>query len=494
MCMTSLSTLLQGIVSVPSVFDVTIHGLQTDSRNIRPGDAFVALAGAATPADHYVDRAIAAGATAVLLESEAELECREYLGALVVPVAGLRQRLGRIAARFYEHPSRRLRLIGVTGTNGKTSVSHYVTQLLAQAGTPCGVMGTLGYGMPGALQTASHTTPDVVQTNRVLADILTKGGRAAVMEVSSHGLVQGRVDGLTITGAVYTNLTRDHLDYHGSMEAYGAAKMRLFEREEVHFSVINFDDPFGRQLYEMLDGKCDRIRYSLHEPQTELWLESFKPTDGGFDATVDGQWGAFHLSAPLMGSFNVSNVLAAVATVMTLGVSVEQVQQFVKQLVPPPGRLERFCGASGVRAVVDYAHTPDALANALAALRPHVTGRLICVFGCGGDRDSGKRPEMAREAENTADVIVVTDDNPRTESPEAIMQDIMAGFSDKKSVTAIHDRAEAIRFAISMANPEDLVLIAGKGHEAWQEVGDKKLPFSDATQVRQMLKLEGGTA
>lgn len=494
MCITSLSTLLQGIVTVPSVFDVTIHGLQTDSREIGSGDAFVALAGAATPADYYVDQAIAAGATVVLMESDADQECSEHHGALIVPIVGLRQLTGKIAARFYEHPSRRLRLIGVTGTNGKTSVSHYVAQLLTQTGTPCGVLGTLGYGMPGALQSATHTTPDAVQINRVLSAILAKGGRAAAMEVSSHGLDQGRVDGLNITAAIFTNLTRDHLDYHGSMEAYGATKARLFEREDVHFSVINFDDPFGRQLYEKLEGRSDRVRYSLHESETELWLKEFHPTGFGFHATVDGEWGAFELSVPLMGSFNASNVLAAVATVMTLGVPVEQVQQVVKQLVPPPGRLEQFVGADGVSAVVDYAHTPDALTNALAALRPHVTGRLICVFGCGGDRDSGKRPEMAKEAEAGADVIVVTDDNPRTESPAEIVQDILAGFSEAGAVTVIHDRAEAIRFAVSMATPDDIVLIAGKGHEAWQEIAGKKLPFSDAAQVRQVLRLEGGAA
>ncbi len=494
MCITSLSTLLQGIVPVPSVFDVTIHGLQSDSRSIRPGDAFVALAGTSTPADYYVDKAIAAGATVVLLQSETELECREYHGALIVPVPQLRELLGKIAARFYEHPSRRLRLIGVTGTNGKTSVSQYVARLLNESGTPCGVLGTLGYGMPGDLQEATHTTPDAVQINRVLSGILAKGGRAAVMEVSSHGLDQGRVDGLAISAAVFTNLTRDHLDYHGSMEAYGAAKARLFEREDVHFSVINYDDPFGRQLYEKLEGQCDRVRYSLHESEVELWLKEFHPTDEGFDAVVDGEWGCFQFSAPLMGSFNASNVLAAMATVMTLGASVEQIRQGVQKLSPPPGRLERFCGKDGVRAVVDYAHTPDALANALAALRPHVTGKLICVFGCGGDRDSGKRPEMAREAEKAADIVVVTDDNPRTENPEKIVEDILAGFASPDSVRVIHDRAEAIRFAISMATPDDLVLIAGKGHESWQEVGSQKLPFSDAAQVRHILKLEGGAA
>lgn len=492
MCITSLSTLLQGFAPLPSVFDVTIHGLQTDSRSIRSGEAFVALAGAKTPADFYINSAIAAGATVVLLESEDGGECREHHGALIVPVAQLRKSLGKIAARFYEYPSRRLRLIGVTGTNGKTSVSHYIAQLLEQAGTPCGVLGTLGYGMPGAFKEASHTTPDAVQINRVLSDILASGGRAAAMEVSSHGLDQGRVDGLAITGAVFTNLTRDHLDYHGSMEPYGAAKARLFEREDVHFSVINFDDPFGRQLYEKLEGRCDRIRYSLHESEMELWLKEFHPTDDGFNAVVDGEWGSFGISVPLMGSFNASNLLAAIATVMTLGVTVEQVQQAAKRLAPPPGRLEPFSSASGVRAVVDYAHTPDALANALAALRPHVAGRLICVFGCGGDRDSGKRPEMAKEAQQCADVIVVTDDNPRTENPTDIVQDILAGFSRPDVATVIHDRAEAIRFAVSMATPEDLVLIAGKGHESSQEIAGQKLPFSDVAQVRQELQLEGG--
>ena len=494
MCITSLSTLLQGIVAVPSVFDVTIHGLKTDSREVASGDAFIALSGAKTPADFYVDKAITAGATVILLETEQAGECAEHHGALIVPVAGLRGLVGRIADRFFEHPSQRLRLIGVTGTNGKTSVCQYVAQLLRETGTPCGILGTLGYGMPGSLQPATHTTPDAVQVNRVLSRIVKQEGRAAVMEVSSHALDQGRADNISMTGAVFTNLTRDHLDYHGSMEAYGAAKARLFEREELHFSVINFDDPFGRQLFEQLEGKCDRVRYSLHEAQTELWLREFRPTDDGFEAEVDGEWGRFVIAVPLMGSFNASNVLAAMATVLTLGVPVDRVQQAVGRLAPPPGRLERFDGANGVRVVVDYAHTADALANALAALRPHVDGELICVFGCGGDRDTGKRPDMAREAEKLADRVVVTDDNPRSEHPEAIARDILAGFSDSAKVTVIHDRAEAIQSAIRSATPNDLVLIAGKGHEAYQEIAGQKYPFSDAEQVRHNLKLNGGVA
>lgn len=494
MCITSISTLLQGIVDVPSVFDVTIHGLQTDSRSVRSGDAFIALAGASTAADHYVDAAISAGATAILLEASEFRECHERQGALIVPVVGLRAQLGRIATRFFEHPSRHLRLIGVTGTNGKTSVTQYISQLLNATGTPCGLLGTLGYGMPGNLMPATHTTPDVVQVNRVLHRIRADGGRAAVMEVSSHALDQGRIDKLTMTGAVFTNLTRDHLDYHGSMEAYGEAKAKLFQREELHFSVINFDDPFGRQLYGQLEGQCDRVRYSLHEAQTELWLKEFSPQTDGFRALVDGQWGEFELQVPLLGSFNASNVLAALATVLTLGVPLERAVQACSTMTPPPGRLERFTGADGRHVIVDYAHTPDALANALAALRPHAKGKLICVFGCGGDRDSGKRPEMAAEAEKVADTVIVTDDNPRSEDPAAIADDIVRGFSPQASWRVIHDRASAIAEAIAMAGPEDLVLIAGKGHEAWQEVAGQKLPFSDAEQVRHHLNLNGGVA
>lgn len=494
MCMTSLTTLLHGIAEVPSVFDVTIHGLRTDSRLIRSGDAFVALPGRATAADHYLDDAIAAGATVVILEAETSGPCYEHRGALIVPVANLRCRLGDIADRFFEHPSRRLRVLGVTGTNGKTSVTFFISQLLASAGIPCGVLGTLGNGMPGALAPATHTTPDVVEVSRALFGILGRGGRAAAMEVSSHALDQGRIDGVALTGAVFTNLSRDHLDYHGSMEAYGAAKARLFQREGLHFAVINFDDPFGRQLYEQTAGLCDRVRYSLHEAQTELWLTRFTPTDTGFRAELNGLWGQFEVTAPLLGSFNASNLLAAMAAVLSLGVAVDQVQAAVANLVPPPGRLESFAGASGTRVVVDYAHTADALSNALSALRPHTGGRLICVFGCGGDRDRGKRPEMAREAEKLADLVVVTDDNPRYESAKAIVDDIMAGFAEPDAVKVIHDRAEAIRFAIRQAQPEDLVLVAGKGHESTQDIAGKKHPFSDLEQVAQALQTAGGTA
>lgn len=494
MQITSLSTLLQGLVVVPSVFDVALYGLQTDSRNVCKGDAFLALAGAHTGPEHYMDDAIQAGASVVLLESDLAGECSERKGALVVPVPELRANMGKLADRFFEYPSQRLQLVGVTGTNGKTSVSQYIAQLLQAADIPCGLLGTLGYGMPSALQPATHTTPDVVQINRVLADIIAAGGCAAAMEVSSHALDQGRIDHLALMAAVFTNLTRDHLDYHGSMVAYGLAKAKLFKREGLRFVVINVDDPFGRQLYEQLEGQCDRLRFSLHESQMELWLKDFCALDNGFRALLDGKWGEFAIEAPLMGSFNASNVLAAITTVLALGVGVTQVQQGVCRLVPPAGRLQMFSASDGARAVVDYAHTPDALNNALTALRPHVSGRLICVFGCGGDRDSGKRPEMAQQAESGADLVLVTDDNPRSESPAAIAADIMAGFVAPEKVQIIHSRQQAIITALALAGPDDLVLVAGKGHEEYQEIAGCKYPFSDREQVaRALQQREGAT-
>jgi UDP-N-acetylmuramoyl-L-alanyl-D-glutamate--2,6-diaminopimelate ligase len=485
MQITSLNTLLQGVVVVPSVFDVTIHGLQTDSRKVRTGDAFVALAGAHTGPEHYVDDAIRAGASAILLESEQAGECSERSGALIVPVPELKARLGKLANRFFEYPSQRLQLIGVTGTNGKTSVTQYIAQLLQAAGTPCGLMGTLGYGMPEALQPATHTTPDVVQTNRVLAGIVASGVRAAAMEVSSHALDQGRIDRLTLTAAVFTNLTRDHLDYHGSMAAYGEAKAKLFTREELRFVVINVDDPFGRTLYQQLEGKCDRLRFSLHESQAELWLKEFCALDNGFRAVLDGRWGEFIIEAPLMGRFNASNVLAAVTTVMALGVDVTQVQQGVCRLEPPAGRLQVFTAGDGARAVVDYAHTPDALQQALQALRPHVQGRIYCVLGCGGDRDQGKRALMAQVASQEADFLVVTDDNPRNEDPARIRQQLLQAAPQAMEIA---DRGQAIHWAIQQAQPGDWVLVAGKGHEDYQEVAGQRLAFADQQVAEQALQ------
>ena len=491
----SLSSLLKGIAAVPSVFDVTVHGLVSDSREVKSGDAFIALAGPDGRADQYVSEAVRRGAVAVLLETVTEPgPCHEQSGVLIVPVKGLRAQLGELAARYFDHPAERMQVVGVTGTNGKTSVTSYLSQLLAAAGLPCGLIGTLGYGLPGRLHAPTHTTPDVVKLNYHLARILEGGGRAAAMEVSSHALDQGRVDGVRIRGAVFTNLTRDHLDYHGTMEAYGAAKARLFQRDALQFAVINYDDPFGRQLHDQLVGQCDRVRYSMHEAQVELWLKDYQPEPSGFVATIDGLWGEWEIRAPLLGAFNVSNVLAALGAALSLGVPVDKAVAAVASLEAPPGRLESFVGVGDVQVVVDYAHTPDALRNALQAVRQHAIGKLTCVFGCGGDRDAGKRPEMAREAEALADRVVVTDDNPRTEDPAAITDAIVEGFADPDAALVIHDRAVAIRRAIADSEPGDVVLVAGKGHESYQEIAGQRIPYSDVEHVKRALGLTGGVA
>lgn len=487
MCNRTLHSLLVGMAEVPSVLDVTVHGLQPDSRQVRSGDAFIALAGSKGDAWAYVSQAIERGAVAVLLETSGETGCEERGGVLVVKVPGLSAQLGRIADRFYESPSAALHVLGVTGTNGKTSVTRYIEQLLNNLGVCTGQLGTLGYGLPDRLVPASHTTPDVVRVHRWLHDMKRDGARAVVMEVSSHALEQGRVDQVRFEGAVFTNLTRDHLDYHGSMEAYGAAKAKLFRHEGLRFAAINVDDPFGRQLATQLNGQCDVLRYSLHEATVELWLENLQTTPAGFKARVNGQWGVLDIEAPLMGSFNVSNVLAAMIPVLAMGHAPQRVAASVSHLTPAPGRLQPFMRDDGVRVVVDYAHTPDALSNALSALRPHVEGRLWCIFGCGGDRDTGKRPEMAAAAEALADRIVVTDDNPRTESPLRIVADIVKGFKQPERVVVEHHRAKAIADVLAQAVPGDVVLVAGKGHEDYQEIKGQRLPYSDIQTVNELL-------
>ena len=487
MCNRTLHSLLTGIVDVPSVLDVTIHGLQSDSRCVRNGDAFMALAGSKGDAWAYVSEAIKRGAVAVLLETQDDQGCDEREGVLLVKVPGLSRRLGLIADRFYEAPSADMHVLGVTGTNGKSSVTRYVEQLLNDLGVRTGQLGTLGYGFPDKLVPATHTTPDVVRVHRWLKEMKREGAGAVVMEVSSHALEQGRVDDVRFEGAIFTNLTRDHLDYHGSMDAYGAAKAKLFQREGLSFAAINFDDPFGRQLATQVADHCDVMRYSLHESSVELWLEKLHTTPSGFTARVGGRWGLMDIAAPLMGSFNVSNVLAAMTAVLAMGHAPDRVAASVSRLTPAPGRLQPFMRDDGVRVVVDYAHTPDALSNALAALRPHVDGRLWCIFGCGGDRDAGKRPEMAAVAEELADLVVVTDDNPRTESPQQIVSDILKGFRVPAEVTVEHQRARAIANVLEQAAAGDVVLVAGKGHEDYQEVGAERLPYSDIQTVSELL-------
>ncbi|HEX9433778.1 MAG TPA: UDP-N-acetylmuramoyl-L-alanyl-D-glutamate--2,6-diaminopimelate ligase, partial [Burkholderiales bacterium] len=390
-----------------------------------------------------------------------------------------------IAGEVYGNPSDSLWMAGVTGTNGKTSVSQWIAAALDSIGRRSAVIGTLGNGLVGERAEAKNTTPDPIVLQRLLADYLRRGARAVAMEVSSHGLDQARVAGIKYDAAVFTNLTRDHLDYHGTMEAYAEAKFRLFSARGLTHSVVNIDDDWGASFAARLAG--DVITFGTREG-ARLRASRIGLSEAGVRFHVDSQWGSGEVSAAVLGAFNVSNLLAVLGALIAADVAFEQAVVAVGQLQPVPGRLERVGGGAAPLVVVDYAHTPDALEKALEALRPTVAAghRLVCVFGCGGDRDAGKRPLMAQAAVRLADSVIVTSDNPRSEDPMAIIEQVLAGISPG-AAEAIEDRQVAIFSAVHQASPGDIVLLAGKGHETYQEIAGVRHPFSDREVARAAL-------
>jgi UDP-N-acetylmuramoyl-L-alanyl-D-glutamate--2,6-diaminopimelate ligase len=477
--MSQMMLLSQLLPDVVLSHDPSITGLVLDSRAVRPGNAFVAIAGFGAHGLGFVDQARAAGAAAILFEPPAPAELPAPADAIAVP--GLRTRMGGMADQFHGHPSRAMTMVGVTGTNGKTST----VQLLAQAwhllGTASGSIGTLGVGLYGDVVPTGFTTPLVLQMHEVLAQLRDQGAKAVAMEVSSHALDQGRVDAVHYDVAVFTNLTRDHLDYHGDMAQYGAAKAKLFHRAGLKAAVVNLDDSFGSELLRTVDAGIARIGVSSRgAQQATLRADSLKLDGRGiaFDLVVDG---ARHpVQSPLLGRFNVDNLLAVAGVLHALGHAPAAIAALVSQLQPIAGRMNRLGGERGLpTVVVDYAHTPDALEQALQSLQGHLQGRLFCVFGCGGERDAGKRPQMAAIAERLAQQVIVTDDNPRGEDGDAIVADILAGFTAPDAVTVQRNRARAIGLAVKMAGPGDIVLLAGKGHEPYQEVRGVKHDFDD---------------
>lgn len=477
--MSQMMLLSQLLPDVVLSHDPSITGLVLDSRAVRPGNAFVAIAGFGAHGLGFVDQARAAGAAAILFEPPAPAELPAPADAIAVP--GLRTRMGGMADQFHGHPSRAMTMVGVTGTNGKTST----VQLLAQAwhllGTTSGSIGTLGVGLYGDVVPTGFTTPLVLQMHEVLAQLRDQGAKAVAMEVSSHALDQGRVDAVHYDVAVFTNLTRDHLDYHGDMAQYGAAKAKLFHRAGLKAAVVNLDDSFGSELLRTVDAGIARIGVSSRgAQQATLRADSLKLDGRGiaFDLVVDG---ARHpVQSPLLGRFNVDNLLAVAGVLHALGHAPAAIAALVSQLQPIAGRMNRLGGERGLpTVVVDYAHTPDALEQALQSLQGHLQGRLFCVFGCGGERDVGKRPQMAAIAERLAQQVIVTDDNPRGEDGDAIVADILAGFTAPDAVTVQRNRARAIGLAVKLAGPGDIVLLAGKGHEPYQEVRGVKHDFDD---------------
>ena len=466
---------------------LVVHGLVQDSRAVQAGDAFVAIAGFGAHGLGFVEQARTAGASAILFEPPAPAELPAPADAIAVP--GLRARMGEIADRFNAHPSRDMRMVGVTGTNGKTST----VQLLAQAwhlrGLRSGSIGTLGAGLYGNVVTTGFTTPLVLQMHALLAELRDAGAQAVAMEVSSHALDQGRVDGVHFDVAVFTNLTRDHLDYHGDMATYGAAKARLFVREGLQAAVVNLDDVFGRDLLASLPAQVRAISVTSRGAENaSLHAEQLRMDVAGiaFDLVIDAQ--RYAVQSRLLGRFNVDNLLAVAGALHALDESPAEIANILSQLQPIHGRMNRLGGENGKPLVViDYAHTPDALEQALSSLREHAPSRLVCVFGCGGERDTGKRPQMARIAERLADAVIVTDDNPRGEDGDAIVADILAGFERADSAIVLRDRARAIAHAIGGAGAHDIVLVAGKGHEPYQEIAGVKHAFDDTLVAQEQL-------
>ncbi len=483
----SLQELLPECSDLP---ELSLSGLRLDSRAIEPGEGFVALAGARTHGLLHAAEAVRRGAVVVLSEPFEGAAPLLPVPLLVVP--GLRERLPQLAQALYAAPTLGLELVGVTGTNGKTSTVQLSAQALQLLGRVAGSIGTLGAGLHGQLVAHERTTPDVLEVHRLLATLSLAGAQVVAMEVSSHALDQGRVAGLQFDVAVFTNLSRDHLDYHGTMAAYAAAKASLFAWDSLRAAVINLDDAQGALIAAGLPERVDLIGFSA--------LGAGNAVLRAGDVALDAAGLHFHLQygvesvridSPLLGRFNVDNLLAVAGVLLALGVDFARVAALLPRLEPIPGRMNRLGGSAGQPlVVVDYAHTPDGLEQALSSLRQHTAGRLLCVFGCGGDRDRGKRPQMAAIAGRLADQVIVTDDNPRSEDGEAIVADILAGFAPGAAVEVERDRAAAIRAAIRAAGPADTVLVAGKGHETYQETGERRLPFDDLAVAA--LALRGG--
>ncbi|MEK7303732.1 MAG: UDP-N-acetylmuramoyl-L-alanyl-D-glutamate--2,6-diaminopimelate ligase [Pseudomonadota bacterium] len=478
-----LSTLLAGLIEMPLVHDPEIRGITLDSRTVQQGWLFIAVPGARTDGRAYIAGAYSRGAAATVYEVNGfEPDARS---ANAIGVRALRQHIGAIADRFYGAPSRKLKVVGVTGTNGKTTTTHLLAQVLDRPDARCGLIGTLGSGFPGQLDPSLHTTPDAVSVHRLMAEFVAAGAKSVCMEVSSHALDQARVAGVTFDIAVFTNLTRDHLDYHGDMAAYAAAKARLFDFPHLKAAVINQDDAFGRELIERTRGRVQVLSFGLRGGDVRALAVETSPA--GLALTIATPHGETPLRSPLLGRFNAANLLAVLAVLLVAGVPLAEAANALARALPVAGRMERFGGKDAQPlVVVDYAHTPDALEKVLQALREHTHGKLVCVFGCGGDRDRGKRPQMGRIAEQLADVVILTNDNPRHEDPVSIINEIISGMQATPSI--VPDRVQAIRVALSEARTGDIVLVAGKGHEDYQQFGEQRLAYSDRDTVRALLR------
>jgi len=490
-----LKKLLVDFADSSSMIDII--GLATDNRKVKPGYLFLACRGLSVHGKEFIDAAVSAGAVAIALETDSIEEAKEisekYNSIPVIAINDLSKKLGLIASRFYGEPSKQLSIVGITGTNGKTSCAHLLAQCLHSDQHACGVLGTLGAGIWGDIQAIKHTTPDALELQHWLYKMQQQSATYVAMEVSSHGLDQGRVNACAFDVAVFTNLTRDHLDYHGDIQSYGNSKLKLFTQPELTKVVVNLDDPYTNTIINSLSNKVEVVGITLNPELTVegvdvVFARNISMGQHGLGFDIYSPWGDARLESQLLGNFNVSNLLTVLAIALLLDTPFQVALDKLKTAQAPAGRLESFSSENSPLVVVDYAHTPDALEKVLLTLQEYAKGKLFVLFGCGGDRDQGKRAEMGALAEEIADVVWLTDDNPRTENSLHIIEDILSGVKEPQLVKIIADRKSAIEEIISTANNfNDIVLIAGKGHEDYQIIGDKRIDFSDRNLVAQIV-------
>jgi UDP-N-acetylmuramoyl-L-alanyl-D-glutamate--2,6-diaminopimelate ligase len=469
-----------------SALELEVNRICTNSHGCQPGDLFIGMPGTRVDGGEFWQSAMKQGAIAAVITPKAAIKQPPTEEVCVIQTDDMIATCSEIAAAFYNYPARKLNMIGVTGTNGKTTTSHLIEYFLYQAQQPTALFGTLYTRWQGYNQTATHTTPFAVELQSQLAVALAAGNQYVVMEVSSHALAQGRVRGCDFEVGVFTNLTQDHLDYHQDMEDYFQAKALLFSEEYLQGkAVINLDDPYGQRLIEHLDHP-KVWTYSVNNPEADLYTSNLDYQPTGVSGVLHTPVGEVEFNSPLVGQFNLANLLAAAGTALYLGIDLKTIADSLPQFTGVPGRMERVevNPNQDISVIVDYAHTPDSLENLLKASRPFISGKMICVFGCGGDRDRTKRPLMGKIAAQLADIAVVTSDNPRTENPAQILKDVVAGIPDTVTPIIIEDRATAIATAIKDAQPGDGVLIAGKGHEDYQILGTEKIHFEDREQAR----------
>ena len=462
--------------------DLIIEKIEYDSRRVKPGDLFVALEGHSEDGHTYIQSAIKNGAMSVVVQRDGD-----YRAKVKIIVTNTRESLALLANRFYDFPSRRMKVVGITGTNGKTTITYLVRSILMQDGKKMGLIGTIAYWIGDQKIDAKNTTPESLDLQRMFHQMLEEKISVVVMEVSSHALVMHRVDGVEFDVAVFTNLNHEHLDYHHTMEAYREAKGRLFKKikKDSGFAVINLDDPNWKYFYDQVETKC--LTYSLVDPKADFFTKSYICTPEGTLIQMATPAGEIKLDFPLIGEMNVYNALASVAVGFALNIDPKVIKSGLEATEGIPGRMERIQEGQDFNIWIDYGHTPHAFEILLKTARKMTKGNLLFLFGCGGDRDQGKRPLMGKMASQYADHVFLTEDNPRSEDPKAIIDQIMQGIEDKSKVEVIIDRKEGIRRALELARPGDTLILAGKGHEDYQIIGDKKIHFSDKETVLELL-------